>query len=189
MCRLVLFLLVILAVGCNDRRRPVPRPEAYPRFQLPDPEYVRAPGLPLAVDVNSCQTVVTADTAGNGAVWLTVDYPLRGASIYLTFTPAESESDVSEVAANRYERISRDMGRGMWKVDAQSDFAPFTVYSSDAVIPTPAAAILICPGWVVSGSVALRDGAYISSPDSLEPVRDYVMEDFWHGLQTMRSWE
>ena len=181
---------ILFASGCSQSRgpAPVPRPTAYPRIEIATAEYVPATGTPLEFDVNRTASTVRCDTASNGAVWLTVTYA-PGASIYVTFTPVESDAEAVAVAANRYERLSRDLGRAMWSVDALTASADtFTMYTTDEAVPTPAAAIAILPGMVVSGTVALTSPAFIANPDSMAPARDYILEDLWHGFQSLNQW-
>lgn len=190
----IALLLSVTAAGCSGGdTTAVPRPEAFPRIELPVPDYSAPDSLPVSFEVNRADTRVECRTADNGAVWLTVDYPRHGAAIYLTFSAAGID-EAADIAANRYERLTRDIRGAMGRVDALTASADtFTLYATEAAVPTPAAAILVMPApqgrMVVSGTVSLTDKAFVERPDSMDVVRDYIMEDFWHGFKSAQPWK
>lgn len=190
-CALSMMLLAAAMSGCGSRGKAVPRPVGYPRITLPEPEYAVVPETPIAFEVNSAAASVTTDTASNGAVWLTSDYPALGATVYVTFTPVADDEQALEVSRNRYERMTRDIGSGAERHASESPAGEYAVYLAGGATPTPAAGLLVADDargrrWVVSATVSLSDEDFITRPDSLAPVRDYVIADMVHGFKTSR---
>ncbi len=181
--------IIMLVSGCSSAdRTTVPRPEGFPRISLPAREYISPDGIPLSFDINRDATVSDVDTAVNGAIWLTADYPEWNASIYVTFTPVENEAQAREVSRNRYERLTRDLGQNLSRISSKSEAGEFAVYTTGDNVPTPAAGLLVANdrfgyGWVLSATVTLNNEAFVSSPDSMAPVREYVIDDLIHGFR------
>ncbi|MDE6541399.1 MAG: hypothetical protein K2L74_05250 [Muribaculaceae bacterium] len=97
--------LAAAACGGDGGASPTPRRHAYPRPELYDSCYTQAQQAPVAWAV-CCGAVCTADSGGR---WLTTDYPLYNARIYITFTPAADSAAIAAAIANRRQRISLNL--------------------------------------------------------------------------------
>lgn len=95
----------LAATACGGSPAPTPRRHAFPRTELCDTMYNPAPEAPLCFYVNT-EATVAPDSSGR---WLTVEYPLYEATLYITFSEADSPERLEAMLANRRERISLNL--------------------------------------------------------------------------------
>lgn len=187
----ICIMTAVIFAGCQGHDTTVPRPLAYPRLPLPDARYEVPDGIPLILEYNVAAACAVVDSTDRGARWLTIEYPGIDAAIYITFTPVSDAVQTLEVSANRYERLSRDLGGDLDRIAGIAPAGEYTVYMTEAQVPTPGGAILIASdsirqNWVISAAIRLSGDSYLTNPDSLAPARQYVLNDLIHGFSNAR---
>lgn len=97
---------LMLAASCSQGERAVPRPDAFPRLNLPDSAYTwhNAAGKPMLLN----RGFTVADSTRERSTWLTLQYPgFSEGKFYLTIS---REENVENAIANRVERIGLNTG-------------------------------------------------------------------------------
>lgn len=174
----------MLAVSCGRSggdSGATPRPRAYPRISVADPDYRRADSLPAGFAVSSR---ATARLGGAGdSRWLTISYPdYGGAELHLTFTVSDN---ADAVVANRLERIALNAGQASLSVSDTTvggGMTSISFFRCDEPSVTPLQMIARRGALTVSGALTGFDCE--ASPDSLAPVLDAVARDFAAGMDS-----
>ena len=187
--RNALFILLALAiVGCKDD--PVPKPRAYARIDLPEPEYLLTQGeawvCPFTFEYSQYSAITVDPRYQNRPCWYNLYYPKYRATVHLTYTQidddlaehiedsrklamkhiakaAQIEEGLVEDPENRVFGIVYD-----FKGETASDMQFFLTDSTDHF---------------------LRGALYFTvSPnkDSLAPVIDYVKKDIGRMIASFR---
>ena len=187
--RLMLWgLLCLMTAGCSSDSgsdyTPTPRRRAYPRARIMPQEYYAAESLPLNIEINTGADTMSERRA-DGSVWLTVDYPDYGATVYWTLTPV-GHNDMREVINNRMERMSLNIGDNRAEIYEISSTGGFesAVMKTTGISSTPIQFVAAdTRHWVVSGTVWLASPG--TSADSLQPYLDALGRDVTRALASL----
>lgn len=184
-----LTVLLALLAACGQSGAgdiPVPRQRAYPRPAIYDNvTYSPVEGCDVWFEVNdSAYAVITSERQGNQ--WLTVRYPVYGATLHATVVSVADTAALAGMTENRLERIGLNSG------GASTTLTEFTVPSGFAVrlfsaagIPTPLQFIAVGRQRLVTGSVMFDNPAVSSRVDSLAPVVGAIEADLLHALRNL----
>lgn len=179
---------IVAACSGGAADRPVPRPEAFARIDVPDSTFRPVDSLGLRFEANAA-AVTTAETRPQSdARWFTIAYPTLGATVYCTATPARTPAERREAEANRAERIALNIGDNpseQISIESADGFSGL-VYVTPAGSLTPVQFLAVGPdGWVVSGTATLRQAPPAARADSVRPVVDALRRDIIHALKTL----
>lgn len=172
---LLIPLMAVIAASCGDRgHAPVPRRTAYPRMQLLDTVMRSAevaPGCSLAV--NAC-----AETVSPRPGWLTISYPLYGATMYVTVTET-NPATVDEIKANRMERVLLNAGGLPGRQSEWINPAGMSVMTLRTDGSTTPLQFLATDdsSTVISGALYFADASAATATDSIAPAVNAVEGD------------
>lgn len=182
---LLLTIAVISMTGCSmtDRHpETVPKPDAYPRITALDSIYISSDSTALRFDANA-----SAQLKVHSPYWFDISYPAYGATVFITITPAKSDS-LAAVIDNRRQRMMLNTGGSETAVSAPIRSGDFTsyMYKSVSIRSTPLQ-FLSSDGerWAVSGTVFFSNVSPDSPVDSLAPMVAQIERDIVHGLSNI----
>lgn len=193
---LVAGCLASLCLACakkTDNSPAMPRPEAYPRIELPAAAYDTLNIHGLHIAVNSLAERELQPRA-DGNQWLTVDYAPAGISarLLLTLVPV-TPSTVQDVVDNRAERISLNLGSAVPSVtDINPDAAPAADAPASAanlffgqLIEAPSTSTPLQLLLTDAQSNVITAAVYFpelssANRDSLAPQLEYLRTDLLH---------
>ena len=173
-------LIALALTSCSHSRpAPVPRPEGYPRLQLYPAAYHSIRIGAMELQVNDSVRVELTDTA---AGWFNLRYPAYDITVACTLSPIHSATQLTQVLANRTERLNRNLG--------QARAAAVQVPPRNALLLKAPAATLTPLQFLVtdSASYVLSGVAMMTcevNPDSVAPVVNAVESDIIHLLQQL----
>lgn len=181
----LLMTTVLLSCNGNTPEGGVPLPRSYHRINIYNAEYETIDSLPLRWEANRGSTVTAKELNRNG-IFLDLSYPNYNATLHITFSTIENDGHLSELIANRTERMKLNAG------DEESEVIEFNTpegFSSTILItpkgtPTPVQFISYNRKWAVSGALLLS--SVPQSADSIAPVTEAVAKDVTHALQCLK---
>ena len=171
----------LAATACGQSSpTPTPRRHAYPRTEIYDTVYAPAPEAPLSFCVNAAAKAMP-DSAGR---WLTVEYPLYKATLYVTFSEADSPEGLEATLANRRERISLNLAGASATTTHIASPAGFESVLVEAPGETLPLQFVSTDGsrWAVSGAVQMQHPAPY---DSVRPTTDAMRRDLVRALASL----
>jgi gliding motility-associated lipoprotein GldD len=188
---LVAFVTPLLfACGNSDSSDSyVPKPKAYPRFDLPVPNYVLLePTRPYQFEYNKVARILR-DTFPNAEPnWIFINYPAFHASVQLTYKPIRND-------VNRL----RGMLEDSYKLAARHNIKAYAIEQRTIKLKSGLEASLIDLSGEVPSQVQfvttdstthfLRGALYFNTAtqnDSLQPVIQYIRKDMLHLLNTLK---
>ena len=192
MAKYLLFSLVALlltACGSDSSDTYVPKPKAYPRFDLPTPVYTLIePTHPYQFEYNKAARILR-DTFPNAEPhWIFINYPAFHASVQLTYKPVWND-------VNRL----RGMLEDSYKLAARHNIKAYAIEQRTIKLKSGLEASLIDLSGEVPSQVQfvttdstnhfLRGALYFNIAtrnDSLQPVIQYIRKDVLHLLNTLR---
>ncbi len=165
----------------------VPRRVGYPRIRLCDTLYKPADITPLYLEVNAEAVVIEKTTeSGSESYWFDINYPAYNGTIYCTLSKT-SRLTVSEIIANRLERISLNLGN-----DGQHESIALKKGNvSSQVITTRGN--MVSPimfiatdnqNWVFSGTFNFNASQKLNY-DSVAPIINAVKKDIVHTISSI----
>lgn len=171
-------IIMSATASCRRGKATMPKPEAYPRIEMPDSSFhpVKAGGLELTLN-RGAETTVTERT--DGGTWITISYPTGiDAKVYLTLTPAAGSETTDTIIANRRERMSLNLSgseaiattltsRSGWECE---------MLTSNSALSTPVQILASDGHRVISGALYL-DIPASTAADSVAPVIDAIDRD------------
>lgn len=172
----ILLALLPAAMGCTESQTgtsdsATPLPHAWPRQQVPPAQYDTLEGLPVPLAVNTRATVQRVDQG------VTMDYPMLGSSIYVTFIPVPSTTDSLErITAGRLERMSLNLGSTPARMQ-RNDLTGDIMVTATAGTQTPAQILARRPGYIVTATAFVHDAHATVRYDSVQPVMDALARD------------
>ena len=182
--------LGLFACGNSDSSdNYVPKPKAYPRFDLPVPTYVLlAPTHPYQFEYNKVARILR-DTFPNAEPhWIFINYPAFHASVQLTYKPIRND-------VNRL----RGMLEDSYKLAARHKIKAYAVEQRTIRLKSGLEASLIDLSGEVPSQVQfvttdstthfLRGALYFNTAtqnDSLQPIIQYIRKDMLHLLNTLK---
>lgn len=176
----LLAALGLLACGTDGGKRPVPKPEAMPRIEIPQfaDTVVNAGGKELIF--NSFFTVNEGEKPG----WLTLTYPnFPQGALHITATVAD---DIDAAIENRLERMALNTGslsRMQTQVDSHNGWDGLLMVSLESVT-TPVQFLAVKGDSMLSGALYLTLPAG-TAPDSVAPVVEAANRDMLHMLKRL----
>lgn len=186
MSRLLLILALVMVAdvllsGCKgDNGVAVPRPKGYPRPPRIGSVYIAPEGVPSGFVINSDARLVTSADSARSGEWITVEYPMYGATVYYTFS-AVTPSTVDAVMDNRLERLGLNFAGVpvssrsiVMDNDSGGDWDGQIMTTRDKCA-FPVQFILRGPEIVVSGSLFMP--SMTVNPDSVAPAVEVIMRD------------
>lgn len=180
---MTLTMLALAACGNGDAvRKPVPRRYAYHRVELPDTVMAPAKDFPAYLPVNAA-----AEVSSERPGWLTVAYPGLNAAFHITYT-ATTPADVTEILANRHQRMSLNSGDHPVELMQMQNEAGLSVIATRTEgIATPLQFIATDHrSMVVSGALYLSDPGAPEAVDSMRPIIDALQRDLNAALDSLR---
>lgn len=182
-CLACLTILTCVACGGGDTRRPVPRPDAYPRLNLPDRSYAFSDTGVKSLNLNKS---VSIDTERRGeSLWITLSYPgFHEGRFYLTLTTGEA--DMASAINNRMERI------GLNTAGLQSTQTELTSSNGWRCIEVETPGSLTTPVQILAakGDSLLSGTFFLELPpstatDSVAPAADLAAADMLELLKAL----
>lgn len=169
--------------------RPVPKPEGWPRIEMPAAEYTADSYGGVELLFNSRATVESRE-AKEGGWWIDVTYPgISEAKIYLSLVNTSGAEEMAKALANRHERMELNTAgasteltqltsEGGWEcelaVTRSSVTTPVQLLAHDG------------KGRILSGALYLTLPAG-TAPDSIAPVVSAVGRDLTETLKHLRA--
>lgn len=180
---LIITIIISILTACSPSGKSpaLPRPTAYYRPALPDTVLTIVENVPLTFLANS-----EANIEQPRHDWLNIIYPSLGATVYITFSQAESDK-IDDVKENRMERIILNAG------DSPIDFAEWSNPSGFNIV-TAATEGTMTPlqfiasddsEWVVSGTLCFADSRAAERIDSMRPIINAIAFDIDRALKSL----
>jgi gliding motility-associated lipoprotein GldD len=181
--------LLVSACGSDSSDNYVPKPKAYPRFDLPAPNYaLLEPTHPYQFEYNKVARILR-DTFPNAEPhWIFINYPAFHASVQLTYKPIRND-------VNRL----RGMLEDSYKLAARHKIKAYAVEQRTVRLKSGLEASLIDLSGEVPSQVQfvttdstthfLRGALYFNTAtqnDSLQPIIQYIRKDMLHLLNTLK---
>lgn len=181
--------LLTAACGSDSSETYVPKPKAYPRFDLPAPNYVLLePTHPYQFEYNKVARILP-DTFQNAEPhWIFISYPAFQASVQITYKPIRND-------VNRL----RSMLEDSYKLAARHKIKAYAVEQRTMKLKSGLEASLIDIAGEVPSQVQfvttdstthfLRGALYFNTAtqnDSLQPIIQYIRKDVLHLLNTLK---
>lgn len=193
----VTFSLTLLwSCGRGRGDVPVPRPEAWPRIELPTPDYQPTKLGDVEFLLNSSATLTTkergADStdADDSDIWFDVTYPkIPGATLYLSLSALNDTTGLRKAIANRRQRMELNSGGALTEIMPVSSAGGWVgeVALTRSSVATPIYVI------AHDGSSRLLSGAlYLNYPtdtsaDSIAPIVRAVSSDMVAMLESLKN--
>lgn len=187
--RCIIIVLVTVMAACGSRGGvadvPVPRRTAYPRIEVPDSVYRTVDTSAATLQINSAAADSTSAVDG----WVTVIYPHRQATLYISVTRLDPATAATTID-NRIERLS--MNTGGATTDVTSLMLPddggmeAMVLVTPAETPTPVQFLVTDRRTLMVSGTATIDGAADAPTDSLRPVIEMLRRDVTHLVKTLK---
>lgn len=183
-------LLTSVATACKSDKssRAVPRPDAWPRIEVPEAEYVEQAYSGVNLAINRSAQVEMKDA--NEGLWLDVSYPeFPGSVIYLSVSNLKDEEGLRAAIANRRQRMELNAGGATTELTELSSEGGWTaeLALTRSSLTTPLQ-FLAHDGKkrLISGALYLNYPSETSS-DSVAPIVRAVNRDIERMLQSLRS--
>lgn len=186
-----IFLLACLVLGCNSDY--VAKPRGYFRIALPKHQYQQFdwPNFPYTFEYpvygKIVQDSLFFDQHAENNYWINIDFPAFNARLYMSY---------KEIGKNNFDSLVNDAYTMSYKQHT---------YRASAIQPQAFVTPNGVPGvyFTLKGNAAtsnqfyasdsvrhfLRGALYIAATpnaDSLKPVNDFLREDLWHLINTLK---
>lgn len=183
----LLTLISISSCGSRQDQGSVPKPEAWPRIELPSTDYQTYAIGPAELQFNSSVQVET-ERKDNKNWWITARYPqYRTVAIYLTLSD-EDTKNISQVIDNRRERMELNAGGATTIVTELTSAGGWhcELTETRTSLTTPIQLLATDSTTVLSGALYLNLPAD-TSVDSIAPIIGAVRDDMLFLLKNLRS--
>lgn len=184
-------ILALVTTGCGRRESaPVPKPEGWPRIEMPAPDFrpYGCGGVELLVNSEASVSSREADD-GNGR-WIDVAYPgITDARIYLSLTSAGSGVELQRALANRHERMELNSAGARTEIIQLTSEAGWEceLALTRSSVTTPVQLLAHDgAGRMLSGALYLNLPPG-TPPDSIAPVVEAVSRDLTEMLKHLRD--
>lgn len=181
--------LLLTACGTYSSDTYVPKPKAYPRFDLPTPRYtLLEPTHPYQFEYNKVARILPDTFARAEPHWIFINYPAFHASVQLTYKPIR----------NNVNRL-RDFLEDSYKLAARHNIKAYAIEQRTLKLKSGLEASLIDLSGEVPSQVQfvttdstthfLRGALYFNTAtqnDSLQPIIQYIRKDVVHLLNTLK---
>lgn len=183
--------VILLPAGCGRRETaPVPKPEGWPRIEMPAPEFVSVESGGTELLFNSNAIVESREADRGGGRWFDVTYPgVNGARIYLSLTAVGDPTELEKALANRRERMELNTAGARTEITQLRSEAGWEceIALTRSSVTTPVQLL------AHDGRSRMLSGAlYLNlppdtRPDSIAPVVRAVSRDLTEMLKHLRS--
>lgn len=179
-----------IASSCSRaEEKAYPKPEGWPRIEMPAADYRVCDLGGVELLVNSAAKVETRDSK-EGSVWADVSYPgIKEGKIYLSITDTGGAEALAEAVDNRHERMELNSGGALTELTQLRSEGGWTceIVLTRGSLTTPVQ-ILAHDGErrLVSGALYLNLPPG-TSPDSIAPVVKAVNRDLTEAMKHLRS--
>ncbi len=174
---LFLTALALSVTACGGESKPVPRPRAFHRIEIPAATYDTLTAGNISLLTNSAARVVEKPAEGNSQ-WIDITYPGMGnATVYCSITEV-TPATASAVTDNRLERMALNSGGHRSEItefDTPSGFS-CRLMTTPAGTATPVQFLAVGESKVVSGVLMVNVSTGFR-PDSIAPVVEAVGRD------------
>lgn len=176
---------------CGGDTAAFPRPEAYPRIEMPDSSYVTIdlPGLPLKINRSAGAKVRAGESGG---AWVDISYNVTGIpTVYVTLTETSGAGETADVIGNRRERMRLNLGgnRAVLTELVSADGWECELMVSRTTLNTPVQFIAHKDSRVLSGALVITmPDNFVdqgSDPTVAAPVIDAVERDMLEMLKAL----
>lgn len=166
-----------------DRNQAVPKPEAWPRIEIPAEEYSVRSFDDTAIPFNTSANVNRQDR--DGGIWIDVTYPtFANARLYLTLLPVTDRRELTEAIENRRERMELNTGGAvteLTELTSEGDWEGLLAVTRSS-LTTPVQLLAHDGRHLLSGAL------YFNFPpetpaDSVAPIVRTVRRDMLHALK------
>ncbi len=164
---------VLMLLACAETPAPVPKPRAYPRLACYACEPVAVETGDVGFMVNSAAEV---SYPRNG--WIDIAYPRYAATVHITVSRLENDSELRMAVENRAERIGLNLAGRRSETGQFTNDAGFGCSLTRALEPSPVPYQFIAVGpdrLFVSGAVAMNGS--VEPVDSVAPVLRALYSD------------
>ena len=180
-----------MAASCTrggDTSNAVPKPEGWPRIEIPQESYTinEINGVELAI--NSAANVETRENK-DGGTWLDIIYPTFGNTrLYLTLLTVDGEKELADVIANRSERMELNSGGAVTELTELTSEGGWDgrLAVTRSSLTTPVQMLAHDGRHVVAGVLYLNFPP-ATQPDSVAPIVTAVRRDLLHILKHLRT--
>ena len=180
-----------VAASCTrggDTSNAVPKPEGWPRIEIPQESYTinEINGVELAI--NSAANVETRENK-DGGTWLDITYPTFGNTrLYLTLLTVDGEKELADVIANRSERMELNSGGAVTELTELTSKGGWDgrLAVTRSSLTTPVQMLAHDGRHVVTGVLYLNFPP-ATQPDSVAPIVTAVRRDLLHILKHLRT--
>lgn len=186
-CLIISLTAAIAADSCtgagNDSA--VPKPEGWPRIELPGRNHRIHTIGPAGLMFNS-DAAVSMQQKDDSSWWITVTYPqFRNAALYLTLSPTDRQ-ETSSIMDNRRERMELNSGGATTVITELTSAGNWhcELAETRSSLTTPVQLLATDSASVLSGAFYL-DLPAGSSPDSIAPMIKAVRDDMLFLLKNL----
>lgn len=165
----------------------VPKPEAWPRIEVPAEEYTEHSFDNVSLTLNSVATV--SGEAKDEGTWINITYPtFQNAHLYLTLSGAKSPDELKAILDNRRERMELNTGGTVTELtELTSDGGWEGLLAVTRSSLTTPVQLLAHDGNKVLSGVLYFNFPADTPADSVAPIVKTVRRDMIHALKHLRS--
>lgn len=172
----------------GDTSNAVPKPEGWPRVEIPAESYTINEIDGIEVAINSAATVDSRKN-DDGGTWLDITYPSFGNSrLYLTLLTAADGNELKSILENRSERMELNSGGAITElIELTSDGGwDGRLAVTRSSLTTPVQMLAHDGRHVVTGALYLNFPPS-TQPDSIAPIVTAVSRDLLHTIKHLRT--
>ena len=186
-CLIISITAAIAADSCSgaENDSAVPKPEGWPRIELPGRNHSIHTAGPATLMFNS-DADVSMQQKADASWWITVTYPqFSNATLYLTLSPV-SRRETSAIMDNRRERMELNSGGATTVITELTSAGNWhcELAETRTSLTTPVQLLATDSASVLSGAFYL-DLPAGSSPDSIAPIVRTVRDDMLYLLKNL----
>lgn len=183
---LSLLAAALMFGSCSERadsNKAVPKPEAWPRIEIPAGEYSVSTFDDTEIPFNTSANVDRQDR--DGGIWIDVTYPtFANTRLYLTLLPMTDRRELTEAIENRRERMELNTGGAvteLTELTSEGDWEGLLAVTRSS-LTTPVQLLAHDGRHLLSGAL------YFNFPpetpaDSVAPIVRTVRRDMLHALK------
>lgn len=169
--------------GPADGNQAVPKPEAWPRIEIPAEEYSIRTFNDTAIPFNTSANVDSQNK--DGGIWIDVTYPtFANARLYLTLLPVTDRQELTEAIENRRERMELNTGGAvteLTELTSDGDWEGLLAVTRSS-LTTPVQLLAHDGRHLLSGALYFNFPPETSA-DSVAPIVRTVRRDMLHALK------
>lgn len=183
-------VVILLACGCGQRNaeHEMPKPRGYFRLRLPEKAYIQKDTIyPFIFEIPVYSSILPKNPDAHSEHWFNIEIPSLRASIHFSYKVIQK--DLYQYTEDTRNFVYKHVPKAEnIKVVDYSDTSRrvfgliYYIYGADAASPMQ---------FYVTDSVKhfLRGAMYFNhtpNNDSIQPIIDFVTQDIWHFIETLR---